>query len=97
MARQNFETAAQVKSFLSQSGLKGPIKVRAVTSPLDGTLRFLVSPSDVPADISVGSAYDSAARTNDWFSSDRNETALRLVALDKLLTGTNARAEFRRR
>ena len=97
MAHHKFETAAQVKSFLSQASFKGPIKVRAVSAPLDGTLRFLVSPSDVPEGISVGSAYNSTARTNDWFSSDRNETALRLVALDNLLTGTNARAEFRRR
>jgi hypothetical protein len=97
MAHHDFEIAAQVKTFLSQAGFKGSIKVRVISAPFDGSLHFGVSPSDVSSSVSVGSAYDSASRSNDWFSSDRNETALRLVALDNLLAGTNARAEFRRR
>jgi len=97
VSRHNFTSAAQVRAFLIQAGHKSPVKIRAITAPLDGSLHFGVSPTDVPASVSVGSSYDSASRSNDWFSSDRNETALRLVALDNLLSGTNARAEFRRR
>ena len=91
MAKHNFATANEVKTFLRARGVTAPVRVRRVN--LYGPdFVFLVTFADISGAGLLQSKYDTETRTQEFSSGDGNVTARRLADLDRMLSNTNASA-----